>query len=361
LFGYTREELIGKPSIALVDPESEKSMEMEYRSTGELNEFEANLKRKDQHYIVLISSRRIEYNNSQCVLTVVKDVTKQRQTEKELEKYRQHLELLIKERTSELEKANTLLELEIIKQKESEHKVKTALEKEKELNELKTRFISTASHEFRTPLTTIYSSVQLLEKYGKTWDEEMYDNQFKRIKEYVKYMTKIMDDVLTISRADAGKIKFEPHKLDLKKFCETLSNDIKVMLLKNQSLKFSYKPKRKEFNLDEKLLKYSLLNLLSNAIKYSPSGGKITFNVYFEKNIIVFEVEDQGIGIPEKDQKFLFDPFHRAQNVNEINGTGLGMSIVKRSVEMHGGSISFNSKENHGSKFLIQIPIGVND
>ncbi len=294
-------------------------------------------------------------------IEVIRDITVLKQREHELSKYKDRLEELIKERTKQLENVNQLLEKEIVKQKKSEEKVKFALEKEKELNELKTRFISIASHEFRTPLTTIYSSVQLLEKYGRNWDEAMYNSQFARIKEYVHYMTKIMDDVLTISRADSGKIRFEPKVTDLKVLCKSMVDDVKIIMTNKHKFEFSYKTRDKNFNIDEKLLKYILLNLLSNAVKYSPNGGKIAFEVGKVKDNLQFVISDEGLGIPLSDQKDLFEPFHRGINVSDIQGTGLGMSIIKKSVDLHSGDIYFESQEGKGTKFTVIFPVKSNE
>lgn len=290
-------------------------------------------------------------------IELIRDITVIKKRENELQKYRDHLEDLIKERTTELEKVNKLLEKEILKQKKAEEKVKEALIKEKELNELKTRFISIASHEFRTPLTTIYSSVQLLEKYGHKWTQEMYKSQFNRIKEYVHHMTRIMDDVLTISRTDAGKIQFQPRELNLIDFIKSIIEDIKTVITSKHKLVYTKKIKSELYLFDEKLLKQILLNLLTNAVKYSPDGGEIKFSLSEGVNYMKFVIADKGIGIPEEDQKDLFEPFHRSANVGDIQGTGLGMSIIKKSVDLHSGKITFKSKINKGTEFTIHIPL----
>lgn len=290
-------------------------------------------------------------------IELIRDITALKNREKELTKYRDHLEELIKERTAELEKVNKLLEKEIFKQKKAEEKVMVALAKEKELNELKTRFISIASHEFRTPLTTIYSSVQLLEKYGHKWTAEMYKSQFDRIKEYVHHMTKIMDDVLTISRTDSGKMQYSPKLQDIYEFFERIVGDVKSVLSTRHIFFPQYKLSDKMFYFDEKLLKQILLNLLTNAVKYSPMGGKIGFVISRQKEYLIFLITDEGIGIPDNEQQDLFEPFHRAANVGEIQGTGLGMSIIKKSVDLHNGKIEFVSKINCGTKFTVKIPV----
>lgn len=289
-------------------------------------------------------------------VALINDITEKTLLAGELEKHRNHLEQIVKERTLELANVNNLLHAEIKKQKEAEKKVKAALEREKELSELKSRFISIASHEFRTPLTTIYSSTQLLERFGRKWDDAMYKNQIDRIKEHVHHLTDTMDDVLIIGRTESGKIKFEPQMVDLKAFCDNLLEDIRPLISDKHKFSYKFMLKQNIHFLDEKLLKYIFLNLLTNAIKYSPNGGKIEFIIKGRRKEIEFIVSDNGIGIPERNQSILFEPFHRCDNVGDISGTGLGMSIIIRSVEMHKGSLSFVSKENKGTTFRVLIP-----
>jgi len=288
---------------------------------------------------------------------VLRDITERKEIEKELENYRTHLEELIKNRTNELEAVNKLLQEEILKQIEAEKKVKEALEKEKELNYLKTKFISVASHEFRTPLTTVLSSTELLERYGRNWDFDKYTKQTERIKKSVNYLTHLMDDVLTISKADSGKTLFNPKPIEFKKFCQSILDDIRALMTEKHELEFTYNVPKSILYVDEKLLKHILINLLSNSIKYSVNGGKIIFEITSTSNELQFIVSDFGIGIPDEDQSNLFEPFNRGKNVKDIHGTGLGMSIVKRSVDLHKGSVSFISKVGVGTTFNVKIPI----
>ena len=273
-----------------------------------------------------------------------------RKIERELDSYRLHLEKLVKDRTGQLEK-------EIEKQKESEKIVLAALTKEKELSELKSRFISTTSHEFRTPLSTILSSTELIGRYGKTWDENTFVSQISKITRSVDYLTELLDDILIISRADTGKLRFTPTELNLRNLCKNIVQDNKHQLKSNQDLDYNYLPDEDIFILDEKLIKQILSNLISNAIKYSSESGIIRFNVEKKDGYINFHISDNGIGIPEEDKKYLFQPFHRGKNVADISGTGLGLSIVYKSVELHQGNITFNSAIDKGTAFNITIPI----
>jgi PAS domain S-box-containing protein len=288
---------------------------------------------------------------------LIRDINERKRAERELQKYRLHLEELVIERTKELEVVNKLLQEEIEKQKEAEIKVKQALSKEIELSELKTRFISIASHEFRTPLATIYSSAELLEMFGKEWDYEQYTKQIERIKKHIVGLTEIMDDVLTVSKIDSGKTKFEPAEIDLREICNNILEDIKALQQKKQKLQFKYLSENSIYFLDGKLTKMILINLLSNALKYSAMNGEIIFTVDEIENYIQFKISDNGIGIPEEDKFYLFTPFHRGSNVGNIHGTGLGLSIVKKYVEIHSGSINYVSKVNEGTTFIVKIPL----
>lgn len=288
---------------------------------------------------------------------VLRDISKRKNDEKELEKYRLCLEELVVERTQKLGEVNKLLEEKIAKQKHVEEKIRRSLAKEREFSEHKSNFASMASHEVRIPLAVIFSSIELIQRYQKKWNEQEFNEQVEKIKENVHHITGIIDDMLIISRTETGKIKFEPKEIDLEKLCCNILNNLSPLLRNDHEVKFNYSLKKKIFPIDEKLLKYILVNLISNAIKYSMQGGIIEFNIAMAGKKIEFEINDTGIGIPEKDRAHLFEPFHRGENVGDIQGTGLGMSIIKRSVEMHKGTITFESKINEGTKFKVGIPV----
>ena len=230
-----------------------------------------------------------------------------------------------------------------------------AYEKEKELNEIKTNFISMTSHEFRTPLTSILSSADLLELYHNNGDKSKVLTHINRIQNSVLVLSSLLDEVLTLSRSDRGKIEFNPKQFDLNDFCLEILDQIKVQTLENQKIIYDYKLPFKNIIGDSKILNHIISNLLSNAIKYSPEGGDVYLSVEEENEFIKFTVKDNGIGIPEEDQKKLFEPFFRARNSDNVKGYGLGLSIVKRYVEIHKGEIYLESKLNEGSKFTVKI------
>lgn len=227
----------------------------------------------------------------------------------------------------------------------------------KELNEFKFRFMSIASHEFRTPLTTILTSSELLLMIGRSISEDKYVDYIIQIQNSVIYMTSILDDILTINKIETGKWKFNPTKTNLTSFCNKMIEDAKNFTLENHKIIFKSNFKNNYAIIDNKLLQHIISNLLSNAIKYSPSGGEIELKLEKSKSDLVFSVEDYGIGIMKKDQEKLFDIFYRGKNAEKYEGTGLGLSIVKRCVESHGGKIKFESKLNKGTRFEVTIPM----
>ncbi len=230
-------------------------------------------------------------------------------------------------------------------------------EREKQLNDLKLRFLSTTSHEFRTPLTTILTSSELLLMIGRTLNEERYVEYIYQIQNAVNYMTSLLDDILTVNKTEVGKWKFSPSKIDLFDFLHKLVEEAKNNGTPNHNIIIDYKLKENNAIVDNKLLQHILSNLLSNAIKYSPNGGNIILKVKASKSDFDFTIVDNGIGISKKDQKNLFETFYRGHNTGKIEGTGMGLSIVKRCVESHGGKISFKSELNKGSTFTVSIPM----
>lgn len=245
---------------------------------------------------------------------------------------------------------------DITERKRAEEDIRKALEKEKELNELKSRFVTMTSHEFRTPLSTILSSAEIIQKYGHKLREEQKLQQLQQIQFAVKNMTQLLNDVLIIGKTEAGKLEFQPIPLNLTQFCRALVEEIQIGT-NAHTIIFGCEKESTKACMDEKLLRQILGNLLSNAIKYSSQGGDVLFDLVCTSEAAIFHIQDQGIGIPTTDQAQLFETFHRASNVGTISGTGLGLAIVKKSVDLHGGKIAFTSKVGVGTTFTITIPL----
>lgn len=245
---------------------------------------------------------------------------------------------------------------DITERKQIEEKILKALEKEKELGELKSRFVSMVSHEFRTPLTTILSSAELLEHYGHKSSEKEKLSFFHQIRTATQRMTQLLNDVLAINKAEAGKLEFKPNYLNLEEFCRALVKEMQINSRNKHVISFSSQGQCPDACMDEKLLLHIFTNLLSNAIKYSPQGDTIYFEVDCRHEDVIFQVKDKGIGISTEKQQRLFEPFHRGENVGNIPGTGLGLSIVKRLVELHEGHITVSSQIGIGTTFIVKLP-----
>lgn len=233
--------------------------------------------------------------------------------------------------------------------------IRVALEKEKELSELKSRFWSMVAHEFRTPITSILSSAQLLEQYSHQLPEKRKREYLCLIQESVKSMNYLLDDVLTVIRAEGGNLKFEPAPLDLEQFCRALVEEIQFNATQKHRIILNYRGYCANTLLDKNLLRHILINLLSNAIKYSPQGGNVYLNISCIDGEAILQVKDTGIGIPQEAQKHLFEPFHRADNVGQIPGTGLGMTMVKQCLDLHGGQIAVESEVGVGTTFKVKF------
>lgn len=239
---------------------------------------------------------------------------------------------------------------------QADKEIRNALEKEQDLNELKSRFISMVSHEYRTPLTGISLAAEILKEYGDRMPPENKQVHFDRIAKSVKMLGSMIEDVIAFNKSDAGKTKYDPVEIDLAKFCLEIVKETKYLFDEKCSVDFEISNAQAQAFLDETALRQILTNLLSNAIKYSEKGSPVLFNVEVNDTIHI-KIKDTGIGIPSEDLERIFDPFHRSENVGNIPGTGLGMSIVKKSVDAAGGSISVKSREGDGSEFNVILPL----
>jgi len=358
-YGFSREKL-KKMNISQINTLSQEEVQREMQKAVE----EKRVQFQFQHKLADGSIRNVEVFSSKVEIagikylhSIIQDITEKMKAEEQLKLYREHLEELVELRTKELNEVNNKLLVEIEKEKEYEMLLKQALENEKEINEIKSRFISTTSHEFRTPLTAVLSSFELIQRYGKKWDEEKYNYHAAKIKNSIEYLTNLLDDVLTISRSESGKIAFEPTNINLKNMCTELIEEAKIHCNEKHRFVYDFEPEQVEFCLDPKLIRFILTNLLTNAVKYSPAGGEIYLNVKSVNDKILLKITDKGIGIPEDEIQYLFEPFHRAKNTTEIQGTGLGLSIVKRSVQIHQGEIKVDSKLGKGTSFTIILPL----
>jgi signal transduction histidine kinase len=267
------------------------------------------------------------------------------------------LEKRVEQRTQDLAQALNKLEQTNQDLKRAEAEILKALDKERELNVMKTKFVTTASHEFRTPLSTILSSASLIARYNNPDDIDKRYKHIDRIKSAVHNLTSILNDFLSIGQLEEGKTAYNPVWLDVVQLSEEITEEMSTVTKEKQHILYQHTGPKKELLVDKQVLKNILINLLSNAIKYSGPGQDIEFATICTEKDYIFSITDNGIGIPDVDKPHLFSQFYRAHNVTNIQGTGLGLIIVKKYVELAQGTIEFTSQEHKGSTFTVKIPM----
>lgn len=364
IFQYSLSELVGQSIEFLIPKEYRKNhhnhvdnyqKDAHPRSMGSGLELFA-LRKDESKFAVSISLSPATIRDRTYTVALVIDITEQKEAKEKLRKHNQELEIRVADRTKELAQLVNNLERANKELRIAEEEVRVALTKEKELNELKSRFVSMASHEFRTPLSTILTSLTLLEKYTEKTNLEKGDKHFGRIRSNVKHLTNLLNDFLSIDKLQEGKTELNLSEVNIIELLTDLSEELEQIKKSAQVIQLDM-PDSILMNCDSNILKNILLNLGSNAIKYSPDGKTINIKVWTESNAVSFEVKDEGIGIPEDDQVHLFQRFFRAANSTNIAGTGLGLNIVKHYVELLSGKISFTSTYQKGSTFTIQFPL----
>ncbi len=377
-FGYDKSELIGNKVNMLMQAEHSAHHDKYINNYQETRTpkiigigREVIGKRKNSEVFPFwLSVNEVVLQDRTIFTGFIHDLTDIKSAEKSLKQLNEELEKKVIERTYELESVvNRLLalnkqnEIEIqnriatqaeLKQRELE--LEQSLAKEKELGELKSRFVSMASHEFRTPLSTILSSVSLIGRYTESTQQENRDKHIQKIKASVTHLTGILNDFLSMNKLEEGKTKPILENFDICELINEITDELKTIVKKGQTLKRICTFENKIIRSDIKIVKNIMINLISNAIKYSPEDAEIMCHLNRNDQEISFSVTDKGIGIPEDEQKHLFDRFFRASNVTNIEGTGLGLNIVKGYVEILGGNISFESTRYVGSKFTTVIP-----
>ncbi|HFA50326.1 MAG TPA: PAS domain S-box protein [Bacteroidetes bacterium] len=386
LFGFAEKEVVGKSvNMLMPAPHSHKhdGYIKRYIETKKPHIIgigrEVEGKRKDGTLFPLrLAVSEVFLGEKRIFTGIIHDLTDVKKAEEKilklnlaLEAQNEELELKVSERTdklvevvNQLLKTNKQLEKEVDERKTAEHalrksekELKELLEKEKELNELKSRFVSMASHEFRTPLSTILSSIELVEAYQKTEQQPKRQKHVARIKNAVNNLTSVLNDFLSLSRLEEGFVKPQQEAFLFKPFCEDVVDEFREQLKPGQVLEYEGNGDGRKVFFDKNFLRPVFFNLLSNATKYTPPGKRIHCRVRFEEDLLKITIKDEGIGIPKADQKHLFTRFFRAHNVENIKGTGLGLHIVRRYVELMGGHIRFESEEGKGTSFFVEIPL----
>jgi len=300
--------------------------------------------RQDGEIRYIKVKRKFELDEDENVVRsfgLLSDITDKIKADQKLKEYSEQLEEKVIARTNELA--------------ENQVKLEKALKKEQELGELKSRFVSMASHEFRTPLSTVLSSSNLVELHLERESLDKIPKHLNKIKSSVGNLTSILNDFLSLEKLESGKVRFTPEPTDLNEFILNILEEVNLLAAKNQAINFVHTGK-KEANIDEHLVRNILINLLSNAIKYSPNGEDVYLLLDRKATNLIIKVKDNGIGIPEEQHKEMFTRFFRANNVSTIQGTGIGLTIVKRYLDIMKGSIRFESKLNMGTTFIVEIP-----
>jgi PAS domain S-box-containing protein len=370
MFGYESEELIGS-SIEVLIPDhlrmKHKSMRTEFykmpsnRVMGHGRDLHG--KRKSGTDLpVEVSLSFYKKGEEIFVIAFIVDITERKKIEedirnqqKELEKMAIGMKKLNAELEVKVEERTLILKEALQKLEKSQQELSEALDKEKQLNEIKSRFVSMASHEFRTPLSTVLSSASLLSRYTGSEDQDKREKHITRIKGSVKHLNDILEDFLSLGKLDEGKVATQFSDFNLDDLLVDVIEEMRGLSKKGQKIGLDSSCGRNIFS-DKKLLKNVLINLLSNAIKFSPEEGTINVKCVYQGTEALIEVADQGIGISEEDQVHLFSSFYRAKNAVNIQGTGMGLHIVKRYLDLLGASISVSSQLNKGTTFHIQLP-----
>lgn len=365
MFGYEKDELIGCDLEILVPPQ------FHHVHSNDVQTFmENNVPRKMGYGRDIYGCRKDKtifpveaglnpfmIDDSRYVMALITDISVRKEQELEIQKLNYELEQKVEDRTILLKKSIEELEEEVTKRKEAEHKISEALRKERELGELKTKFLSLVSHEFKTPLSGILTSATLAGKYTQTDQQDRRDKHLKTIKNKVKYLNNILNDFLSVERLESGKTTFKFETFPLSKVINEVIYSANMLLKEGQRIIYPENIDDISIHFDEKILELSLTNLINNAIKYSPEYTVIDIQVVPNKNSLSIIVKDEGIGIPKKEQKYVFNRYFRAENALLDQGTGIGLNIVKGYMDTLGGSISFESEENKGSTFTLTIPI----
>ena len=316
----------------------------------------------NSEFPVEISLTHYNLNDETFVIAFIVDITSRKEIERNLNAQREELEKVtndIRRLNADLEgrveERTIILKEALQKLEESQMELSASLDKEKQLNEIKSRFVSMASHEFRTPLSTILSSATLISKYQEAAEQDKREKHINRIKDSVKHLNELLEDFLSLGKLDEGKVGITTVQFSVKEFVEDITEEIRAQLKPGQQIEVHCEG-QDEFITDKRMLKNILLNLLSNGIKFSSEGKTVFLETILENDQLTITVKDQGIGIPIEDQQHLFTTFFRASNVSNIQGTGLGLTIIKRYVNLLHGEIALQSVYEQGTTVSVRLP-----
>ncbi|WP_304343992.1 PAS domain-containing sensor histidine kinase [Chryseobacterium koreense] len=356
LFGYEEAELIGK-NITLLVPKGFITFRENYapkddhtqNSVVKSNILELTGLRKNRTtFPIRLVINQIEYQNRFICTGFIHDLTGEKKAESILKKYTGELEVLVQERTKTLEQT-------VIALQKTKENLKLSLEKEQEANRLKSRFVSIASHEFRTPLSSMQLSVVLIEKYLEEPDRPQILKHLFQLKNALGNLNHILNDFLSLEKLEVADISPVTESFDVMEFAEELTAEMQLITKTNQIITYRHKGSAAEIQLDRYLIRHCLVNLITNSVKYSGENTLIEFSTEITDHHYLFTVKDNGMGIPAPDQPFIFQPFFRAHNTGKIPGTGLGLNIVERYVKLMNGEVQFSSSPGQGTEFILSF------
>jgi PAS domain S-box-containing protein len=373
MFHYTEEELIGQP-VELLIPTKYRTGHVKLRDNfyhhpqnremGSGRDLNGQRKGGEEFPVEVSLSTYMQQNNRYVIAFVI-DITHRKEIEQSMLKQQQQLERVsndIRKLNAELEakvEERTVIPKEALQRLEqSQEELSEALDKERQLNEIKSRFVSMASHEFRTPLSTVLSSASLLAKYTTTEQQPNRDKHINRIKDSVKHLNDLLEDFLSLGKLDEGKVAADVREFNLPEAINDTIDDVRGLVKQNQHIVYNHNG-ADIVNSDKKLLKNVLINLISNALKFSNNESNVYVESNVKDNIATISVRDEGIGISKEDQEHLFSSFFRGKNAVNIQGTGLGLHIVKRYLDLLGGHVNLHSVLNEGTTITINIPINL--
>jgi len=371
MFGYEKEELIGQKIELLIPSKYRKSHiklregfyeDPKNRVMGHGRDLNGERK-GGSNFPVEVSLSTYLQGTQRYVIAFIIDITHRKQIEDNMLRQREQLEKV----TSEMRRLNAELEAKveertvILKEalqrlEQSQEELSDALDKEKQLNEIKSRFVSMASHEFRTPLSTVLSSASLLSKYTTTEDQEKRNRHIEKIKGSVKHLNDLLEDFLSLGKLDEGKVGTTAVEFNLPELLQDTVDEMRGLLKNQQDIQYIHNG-GEIVESDKKLIKNVMINLISNAIKFSEPTTTVFIKSNVQNGTAEISVKDQGIGIPEEDKNHLFSSFFRGKNVTNIQGTGLGLHIVKRYLDLLNGSVDIKSELGKGTEIVFKIPV----
>ena len=357
LFEYTQDEVIGH-NISILMPQPDKTRHdsylHQYKKTGlasiiGIGRELTGMKKNGVLFPFRLGVSEVRYSGRLIYAGFIHDLSREKEAESKLQDYAALLEEQVVERTQSLRQSLDTLQ-------KTQDELNLSLSKEKELGQLKSRFVSIASHEFRTPLSMVQLSASLIDRYASAFDTENIGRHVAKIKDAVLNITAILNDFLSLEKLDSGKVKPAPSLFNLPEMGIGIADEMKVALKGNQKIVFGHRGPRDMVRLDQNLLKNCIIILIDNAIKYSGTDSDIWFYTKITETHCTIRVCDNGIGIPETDQKHLFEAFFRAHNTGTISGNGLGLSILSRYTGLMNGKVDFKSKINKGTLFTLTFP-----